>query len=682
LASLIVNSQCTPIIIPAPPSTAFVLPKDFCYLPPSFGSESVMKYVEDCESLDQFPTLPMPAVASQKSGTHPMVCCPKKIHESDICFPSDPWCPTYVKPDYGGDYDYPEYTPPEEPTLADKSCPGTPIGDGLVLDTCVPVHQCDGLIALAPSNAPQLVMQPCGFDEEILSLLICCPDSLISSNASSLTQAPRFPNMDGSAKSCDDKHQLCESWKEDDGCRLDRNFEIEKDDPNGFITSLSMFDFMNSACTGTCERCGDKGCVDEHPKCVEWARNGMCILNPIVMAHTCRESCGVCGFLSPASKEEQVIKGDSYSDFTRDSFDCGRFKLLTDVNPEGTDNNAPLEVKEKTPEEVAEDVINYVDLRNDDSDDIFFSSQGVLSESGDKPDIYCGATVISDRWVVAAAHCYDDLGSGSEGGPRSNRVNNIRENTVFKEIIGVKRVFVHPLYKYPNLYNDIAILELGRRIAYDWEVFGDSPSCLHQGFDAVGKIATIQGFGLTEKNTKGDLLETNVTIIDNKECKTILEEKLDGKDTERSKMKKALPQGLDYGLLCAKGERVPGTDIYKGSCRGDSGGPLTTRDEQNRVTLAGIVSGGLGCGKGYPGWYTRVEFFIDWIECIVTNGKLGGKEEDILEKCSGTVIQPKTREELSVDDYLFGDTRSDDDFLTVEEFLFGGLTVEDVRNSV
>ena len=77
---------------------------------------------------------------------------------------------------------------------------------------------------------------------------------------------------------------------------------------------------------------------------------------------------------------------------------------------------------------------------------------------------------------------------------------------------------------------------------------------------------------------------------------------------------------------------MPGSDpaIYKGSCRGDSGGPLTTKDPENRVTLAGIVSGGLGCGKGFPGWYTKVEFYNEWIKCIVENGRNGGNQQDIL----------------------------------------------------
>ena len=39
----------------------------------------------------------------------------------------------------------------------------------------------------------------------------------------------------------------------------------------------------------------------------------------------------------------------------------------------------------------------------------------------------------------------------------------------------------HPLYRYPNAYNDVSVIELGRRIEFDYKKFGDSPTCLDQG---------------------------------------------------------------------------------------------------------------------------------------------------------------------------------------------------------
>lgn len=65
---------------------------------------------------------------------------------------------------------------------------------------------------------------------------------------------------------------------------------------------------------------------------------------------------------------------------------------------------------------------------------------------------------------------------------------------------------------------------------------------------------------------------------------------------------------IEAGMMCAVNEG-------KDSCGGDSGGPLflegssTSADE-----LVGIVSWGISCAdEDYPGVYTRVSYYYDWI---------------------------------------------------------------------
>lgn len=44
-------------------------------------------------------------------------------------------------------------------------------------------------------------------------------------------------------------------------------------------------------------------------------------------------------------------------------------------------------------------------------------------------------------------------------------------------------------------------------------------------------------------------------------------------------------------------------------CYGDSGGPLAVDGE-----LVGIVSMGKPCAKGVPDIFTRVSYFLEWID--------------------------------------------------------------------
>ena len=263
------------------------------------------------------------SVAQSKIRKNPHFVCAaslltRYIPATAICFPSDPWCPTYEKPNYDYDYSveagnetagdggddyygedyYVEQAPVaptvvEEPKMSDKTCELSSVPNVQYLPglngtaTCTTINRCPNMVD--NESAPQTHLIPCGFDEAEKLLMVCCPDEMVENPDDSLKQKPRFPKGSKRPRKCQDQSKLCRKWKTNGGCALDRDIIISEEDPwNGRVGSKVMFDFMQTACPQTCDLCGDKGCVDEHPRCQAWARAGYCVLAPFFMAHTCR----------------------------------------------------------------------------------------------------------------------------------------------------------------------------------------------------------------------------------------------------------------------------------------------------------------------------------------------------------------------------------------------------------
>ena len=123
----------------------------------------------------------------------------------------------------------------------------------------------------------------------------------------------------------------------------------------------------------------------------------------------------------------------------------------------------------------------------------------------------------------------------------------------------------------------------------------------------MGGEATTEGYGVTIKGTAGDLLESNVTVISNEECTEILNYNATRRNPIKRRLEEALPLGITPGILCSQG--TPVGEVFSGTCRGDSGGPLKIKNSGDRDTLIGIISGGAGCGQNFPNWFTKVSFY-------------------------------------------------------------------------
>ncbi|XP_034392313.1 suppression of tumorigenicity 14b [Cyclopterus lumpus] len=208
----------------------------------------------------------------------------------------------------------------------------------------------------------------------------------------------------------------------------------------------------------------------------------------------------------------------------------------------------------------------------------------------------CGASVLSNRWLLTAAHCVQDSGADRYSQADQWEVllglhvqSQTNEWTVRRS---VKRIVAHSDYNTVTYDNDIAVMELDANVTLNQNIW---PICLPSAsYDfPAGREAWITGWGATREGGLAAtiLQKAEVRIINSTVCKSLMDDTV----TDR--------------MLCA-GVLKGGVD----ACQGDSGGPLSVTGPSGRVFLAGVVSWGDGCARrNRPGVYTRVTKYRSWI---------------------------------------------------------------------
>lgn len=204
---------------------------------------------------------------------------------------------------------------------------------------------------------------------------------------------------------------------------------------------------------------------------------------------------------------------------------------------------------------------------------------------------FCGGTMVTNQIVVTAAHCVTDAARPADIEVATGELRLTRIPS--SDRVPVASFEIHPGYDQRDYRNDVAVLRLSRPIPDAVTIALDTEASTPR----AGTRARISGWGVTREGSSqaSDVLriaEVEVRAGPGDPCP-------------------------DYGsafrtaiMLCAG---APGGGGGIDACQGDSGGPLVV-EEGGRLVLAGITSWGNRCALArFPGVYTRVSAFADWI---------------------------------------------------------------------
>ncbi|KAG7309976.1 hypothetical protein JYU34_004499 [Plutella xylostella] len=210
--------------------------------------------------------------------------------------------------------------------------------------------------------------------------------------------------------------------------------------------------------------------------------------------------------------------------------------------------------------------------------------------------MHCGGALITDRHVLSAGHCFQWDNFKSMEVLLGLHEMYEREDVQKRSI---SNVVIHEDFTSTSVRdeNDIAIATLSEPVEFRDTI---STICLPKpGQSFERRVATIVGWGRVD--VKGDpskvLLKANLDILPDEECQN-----------------SQLAKHLKPTMMCAYAKGKDG-------CQGDSGGPLLTLEPEGKYVQAGIVSWGIGCADPrYPGVYTKVSNYIDWINSHSSDG--------------------------------------------------------------